>query len=465
MRTAIDQLRHLGSLNGEIVAAYAVPCYFAIILGSCPTFARRRCHSAVSVYMITARRFLLPLLVAIGLVIGSTRADNRVLVIGIDGAGGRYLDAANTPAIDTLITGGSVRYDFLNEGALVPTPPSGYGASGVNWSTITTGASAVHHGVTDNSFSGSKFNLFPHFFKHIKAADPSRYTASIVNWEPINSQILANQYANLEQNSSSDTTVRNLVVNLLNSGDPDAIFVHFDQVDAAGHSTGWDSPQYYSAIQNVDSLIGSIMLTLNARPGVVSGAENWLVMITADHGGQGLGHDASQGLINWEVPFVISGSAVVDGVPLPQGTLRDVVPTALWHLGIDPFALGLDGTVRGLAVTPPNGLIADLNQDGVVAGDGSGPIATDDVTTFVHGWLAKGAGGIVARYARGDINLDGITDLWDWAILNRENPAVGAAAMDQLGRVPEPETLALLLVATQLAACLNLRPPRRTQVV
>jgi hypothetical protein len=286
-----------------------------------------------------------------------------------------------------------------------------------------------------------------------------------VNWEPINSQILANQYANLEQNFSSDTSVRNAVVNLLNSGDPDAIFVHFDQVDAAGHSSGWGSPQYYTAIQNVDSLIGGIRTALNARPGVVNGSENWLIMITADHGGQGLGHDASQGLINWEVPFVISGPSVADGVQLAQGTLRDIVPTALWHLGVDPFALGLDGTVRGLSVGPPNGLVADLNQDGVVAGDGTGPPATDDVTTFVRGWLTMGAGGIVARYSRGDINLDGITDLADWAILNGVNSTIGAAAMSQLSQVPEPTTLPLLFLAIQLILITFQRRSRPAQVV
>jgi len=411
------------------------------------------------------RQSLVLLAVTTGITANSVHADNRVLVIGIDGAGGRFLDAANTPVIDALISGGGVRYDFLNEGALVPAPPPGYGASGVNWSTITTGASAAHHGVIDNSFGGSKFNLYPHFFKYIKAADPTRYTASIVNWEPINSQILANQYANLEQNFSSDTSVRNAVVNLLNSGDPDAIFVHFDQVDAAGHSSGWGSPQYYTAIQNVDSLIGGIRTALNARPGVVNGSENWLIMITADHGGQGLGHDASQGLINWEVPFVISGPSVADGVQLAQGTLRDIVPTALWHLGVDPFALGLDGTVRGLSVGPPNGLVADLNQDGVVAGDGTGPPATDDVTTFVRGWLTMGAGGIVARYSRGDINLDGITDLADWAILNGVNSTIGAAAMSQLSQVPEPTTLPLLFLAIQLILITFQRRSRPAQVV
>ena len=84
-------------------------------------------------------------------------ADHRVLIVGINGAGGSYLQNANTPSINALINNGTVRYDFYNEGALVENPPSGYGHSGVNWSTIVTGASAAHHGVVDNSFSGSRF--------------------------------------------------------------------------------------------------------------------------------------------------------------------------------------------------------------------------------------------------------------------------------------------------------------------
>ncbi len=396
--------------------------------------------SAAPIFVWLAFGALVPALVAI--------ADNRVLVIGIDGAGGRLLQNANTPFIDALAAKGGVSYNFLNEGALIPNPPSGYGASGVNWSTITTGASAVHHGVIDNSFGGSRFLQYPHFFKHVKTHNPALYTASIVNWAPINQQILANLYANLEQQFPSDTSVRDATVNLLNSGNPQAIFLHFDQVDAAGHSIGWGTPQYNAAISNVDTLIGGpggIIPALDARPGVINGTENWLVMITADHGGQGTGHDASQGLINWEVPFVVSGPSVPDGISLPQGTLRDVVPTALWHMGIDPFALNLDGTVRGLTVSPPNGIVADINQDGVVAGDGKGPALSDDVTAFVSGWLTTGGGSITQRYARGDLNFDGITDIADWAILNRENSSLGTAAFARLANVPEPATWLLLV--------------------
>jgi hypothetical protein len=381
------------------------------------------------------------------------REDNRVLVIGIDGAGGRFLRDGNTPSIDELISNGSVRYDFLNEGALTTNPPPGYGASGVNWSTIATGASAAHHSVLDNSFSGNQFNTYPHFFKYIEDHNAGLYTASIVSWEPINGQILANQYADLERqfpnfpSASQDAFVRDATIELLSRGDPDAIFLHFDQVDAAGHSNGWASLPYYAAIQTVDRHIGDIMTVLNQRPGVTAGNENWLVIITADHGGQGTGHDASQGLVNWEVPFVLSGNSVPDGVQLAQGSLRDVVPTALWHLGVDPFALNLDGTVRGLVVGPPNGIVADLNQDGVVAGNGSGPATSDDVTAFVAGWLSQGGGNIAARYSRGDLNFDGMTDLADWAILNRESPSLGLAALARLTNVPEPTAMLLFTIA------------------
>lgn len=372
--------------------------------------------------------------------------DPRVLVIGIDGAGGSYLQNANTPNIDTLISNGAVRYDFQNEGALIGNPPGGYGTSGVNWSTIVTGASAAHHGVVDNSFVGQQFANYPHFFKYIRDHDPSLYTASIVSWEPINSQILTDGYAGLERqfpgysSAQQDSLVRNATVELMLHGDPDAVFLHFDQVDAAGHSSGWGSAPYNAAIQAVDTHIGGIMAAINARPGVANGSEDWLVIITSHHGGLGTGHDASQGPINWDVPFVVSGNSVADGATMGRGSLRDVVPTALWHLGIDPFALGLDGTVRGLTVNPPNGVIGDVNQDGVVAGTGLGPVTSDDVSAFVNGWLASGGGTVAERYARGDLNFDGVTSLADWAILNRVNSSVGAAAFQRVIGVPEPNT-------------------------
>jgi hypothetical protein len=220
-----------------------------------------------------------------------------------------------------------------------------------------------------------------------------------------------------------------------------------------------------AAIEAVDSFIGQIITAVHARPGVTAGTENWLILLTSDHGGEVQSHFASQGAVNWEVPFIVSGSSVPDGSPIQRGTLRDVAATALWHLGIDPFQIGIDGTVRGLSVFPPNGIIGDINQDGQVQGDGTGPAASDDATAFLAHWLAMGDGSIANRYGRGDLNLDGITDLSDWALLNNLHPALGSAVARALktGRnhVPEPWTasaaawILFLSLATRIRPCLQ----------
>lgn len=378
--------------------------------------------------------------------------SNRVLIIGVDGAGGGYTQTANMPNLDALAAAGAARYDWLNEGALTPNPPEGYGASGVNWSTITTGVSAPHHGVVDNSFSGNHFDQYPFFFRYLKQKDPTLFTASIVDWAPINTEILDAQDADLVISGVDDDTVTSATVDLLTNGDPDAIFLHFDQVDHAGHALGWATAGYYAALQNVDSLIGNIMTALNARPGVVNGSESWLVIMTADHGGQGTSHFASQGPINWQVPFVISGPAIPDGSTLKQGALRDLVPTALWHMGVDPFGTPVDGKVVGLPFGSPNGIVGDLNQDGVVSGNGKGPAATDDVTAFVQGWLTSNHPTVAESYFKGDLNLDRTTDLKDWIILSKLNPAMAQAALAGLA-IPEPAAggLAILAVAALAA--------------
>ncbi len=414
---------------------------------------------------MNSRSTVLVLLYALATGWSSANADKRVLMIGVDGAGGSYTQTAVTPNIDALAANGAVRYDWLNEGALIPNPPEPYGASGVNWTTINTGVSAASHGVSDNGFGGNNLDEFPHWFTFVEAFDPSLYTASIVNWSPINTQILPDGVADQESvftgSSASfiDNLVRDATVDLLQNGDPHAVFLHFDQVDSFGHGFSWGSPTYFNAINAVDGLIGDVMSALNSRPGVINGDEDWLVMISADHGGaQGaFGHVASQGPINWEVPFVISGPGVPNGVALPQGTLRDMAPTALWHLGIDPFGTTAEGNVVGIPYVPlgaPNGIEGDINQDGVVSGDGTGPAASDDVTAFIDGWFQTGASSIAEAYGMGDLNLDKRTDLADWLILNQLDPAMGVAALAALNAVPEPASATLCgLALAVLSSC------------
>ncbi len=94
-----------------------------------------------------------------------------------------------------------------------------------------------------------------------------------------------------------DGLVRDEVVNLLGTGDPDAVFVQFRPSGSDRPRLSRGSPEYYAAIETVNGLVGDMMAALNARPGVVNGSEDWLVMVVADHGGEegAFFHTASAG--------------------------------------------------------------------------------------------------------------------------------------------------------------------------
>jgi hypothetical protein len=88
---------------------------------------------------------------------------------------------------------------------------------------------------------------------------------------------------------------------------------------------------------------------------------------------------------------------------------------------------------------------ADFNRDG--------KLDATDIQLFVSGWLQAAAVGNDATFARGDLNLDGITDLADFALVRKAFALAGQGSMlngvAAALHVPEPSTLAQ---ATLLAA-------------
>ena len=108
-----------------------------------------------------------------------------------------------------------------------------------------------------------------------------------------------------------------------------------------------------------------------------------------------------------------------------------------------------------------NGIVGDINQDGLVVGDGSGPIETDDVAAFIAGWLTTGHVGVYEMITHGDLNLNGLTDLGDWTILNTAHPELGEAIVESLlaRNAPEPATALLLVYGLLLGTAVR----RRTQ--
>ncbi len=280
------------------------------------------------------------LLVLVLAVVPGARGQSvrKVMIIGLDGVRADALVAANTPNCDLLIANGAFSTRCIAQDRTV---------SGPCWSSILTGVNRDKHGVTDNSFLGSNYEQYPHFFVRLEAACDIE-TASIVHWSPINLRILGDN-ADTWITGVTDEAATQEAASLLATDDPDVVFVHLDQVDGAGHGSGFSptNPSYLNAISAVDAHIGTIVAAIDARPTIAS--EDWLIIITSDHGGTGLSHgqNISEHL---ETPLIVSGNAAASGTTItPDPELIDLPATVLTFLGlaIDP-AWDWDGEPVGL---------------------------------------------------------------------------------------------------------------------
>jgi hypothetical protein len=205
--------------------------------------------------------------------------ERKLLIIGIDGCRPDALMAAETPNIDELIANSTYSLDALTH------PPT---YSGPGWSNMLTGVWEDKHGVIDNSFVGSQYDDYPHLFNLLKSVDPGYYLASVCQWHPINDQIV--DEADFIHNAADGQDVSNVAVSQLGVEELDAMFIHFDDVDIAGHTFTYsiESPQYLAAIEQVDVLVGPVVDAIESRPNFVN--EEWLVILSTDHGGIGFGH-------------------------------------------------------------------------------------------------------------------------------------------------------------------------------
>lgn len=209
-----------------------------------------------------------------------SQQKKKVLIIGIDGCRADALQVAATPNIDALLTNSIQSYHAQNEDVTF---------SGPGWSAMLTGVWSPKHGVTDNSFGGSNFGQYPHFFKRIEDEFPALNTASISQWHPINNSIVLNE-ADFKYNAPTEADVTNEAVDQLSNFDPDVLFLHYDDVDHTGHSSGFSptNPSYLSTIEGVDTQIGIVLQALYARVNYPN--ENWLILLSTDHGGLGTSH-------------------------------------------------------------------------------------------------------------------------------------------------------------------------------
>jgi len=121
------------------------------------------------------------------------------------------------------------------------------------------------------------------------------------------------------------------------------LFVHFPDVDLAGHADGWMSESYLAALCRLDEAVGRVLAALPPETTVI---------LTADHGGKGHTHGADVAE-NRTVPLIVAGRKVTRrGEMASRVKQTDTAATALWTLGLS-LPSGCAGGVVREAFTAP----------------------------------------------------------------------------------------------------------------
>jgi arylsulfatase A-like enzyme len=106
-------------------------------------------------------------------------------------------------------------------------------------------------------------------------------------------------------------------------------------------------PEYVEALEVVDAQIGQMVDAVQARPTFEQ--EDWLIVLTTDHGGMGKAH-GPQGDEERTIFIIVSGGSARRGHTITPGPGHTAIPpTVMTHLGlpIDP-AWGWESEPFGL---------------------------------------------------------------------------------------------------------------------
>jgi hypothetical protein len=280
----------------------------------------------------------------------SNRADARVLVVGIDGVRVDLLRRAHTPVLDSLAATG-----FFSDLAQTPVRT----VSGAGWSSMLTGVRTEKHGVDSNDFSSNRYAEWPDFLTRVERARPELGTFAVLDWPPLGTAADGGPVVGDELDAKvnldgealgygpADSMSVAAAVGHLRTADVHAAFVYLGFPDVVSHETDSHSLAYRASVERADAQLGMLLEALRARPGFAD--ENWLVLVSTDHGRNDAGGHGGDSPSETTIFYLASGSAVVPGRPACPPEITDVAATALAHLGV--AAEGLDGRPRGLRGT------------------------------------------------------------------------------------------------------------------
>lgn len=269
----------------------------------------------------------------------------KVLVIMLDGCRADAIFNANMPNIRKLASGQwqkgyKAAYSFYAQ--VVTDAPT---HSAPNHSSLATGVKAAkHHVLRNNVTKYGNFKEYPHFLSHLADKYPELKAAFFYVW-PESGCITSNN-PRVVYKCADDGAVVSEAAKFLTDGD--AVTIYINLPDAGGHYGGYypHHAYYMNTLAQCDEWIGKLLDTIAKRKNFAN--EDWLICLTADHGGYftSHGHKSNTGMGS-TIPLIVSSKHVKPGRLAGTPYIFDIAPTAMKHFKLDPAARGMDGKVLG----------------------------------------------------------------------------------------------------------------------
>ena len=274
------------------------------------------------------------------LTIDASRAHRNVLIVGIDGFRSDVLSQKASPFMFNFSSRSDVYFTAAHQ-----TEEDTY--SGPNWSSILTGVHYNKHNVTDNSFKGRRFDIYPPFQYFLNTAYNHLNSASISNWTPINKYVCQDFFDYSNKSSINDSLVYIKAKEFLLDSMPflpNILFLQFDELDVAGHQYGFSSEvfQYTNTLKAIDYYTQELFEIIEEKR--QNSLEDWLFIIVSDHGGEDHSHgDANNPNINQTIFFSQHPKLIFN--QSHNTNMTDLAPTILDYMGVSSEELDckLDG--------------------------------------------------------------------------------------------------------------------------
>ena len=240
------------------------------------------------------------------------KTEKKAIIIGYDGC-----------RVDVLkLTEGGIKY-MMNKGASVnftycggvnyPETNTQDTSTAPGWCSILTGVWADKHGVTENDITKSmEYKTLLTSLVEDKTIESSMFITKWKGHFDRDNATYLEEKAYCEENNlnvifnrcDDDKASLDYTINEIGKKDcADFLFVIYEQTDSAGHNSGftYNNPKYRNAFIEMDNYGLDTIKAIENRETYET--EDWLIIITSDHGGIGTDHGGDS--IQERMTFVV----------------------------------------------------------------------------------------------------------------------------------------------------------------